>query len=132
MKALRLLPVFVPLLAGPVAAAEPVDYLRDVKPILAKNCYACHGAEKQRSGLRLDTAASLLRGGNAGPAVVPGKSADSLVVKAVTGSGDVKAMPPKEPRLTPAQVAALRAWIDAGAGRHAACLDRRRRPRHRR
>jgi mono/diheme cytochrome c family protein len=107
--------LFLPLLAGPVGAAEPVDYLRDVKPILTKNCYACHGAEKQRSGLRLDTAASLLRGGNAGPAVVPGKSADSLVVKAVTGSGDVKAMPPKEPRLTPAQVAALRAWIDAGA-----------------
>jgi mono/diheme cytochrome c family protein len=115
MKALHLLPVFVPLFAGPVAAAEPVDYLRDVKPILAANCYACHGAEKQRSGLRLDTAAALLHGGNAGPAAVPGKSADSLLVKAVTGADDVKVMPPKGPRLTAAQVATLRAWIDGGA-----------------
>jgi mono/diheme cytochrome c family protein len=103
------------LLAGPVAAAEPVDYLRDVKPILAKNCYACHGAAKQRSGLRLDTAAALLRGGNTGPAAVPGKSADSLLVKAVTGAADTKAMPPKGPPLTPAEVARLRAWIDGGA-----------------
>jgi mono/diheme cytochrome c family protein len=115
MKSLRFLPLLLPLVAGPVAAAEPVDYLLDVKPILAKNCYACHGAAKQRSGLRLDTAASLLRGGNSGPAAVPGKSADSRVIKAVTGTGDLKAMPPKGPRLTPDQVARLRAWIDAGA-----------------
>jgi mono/diheme cytochrome c family protein len=115
MKALRLLPLLLPLLAGPAAAAEPVDYVRDVKPVLAKNCYACHGAEKQRSGLRLDTAAALLRGGNAGPAVVPGKGAESLVVKAVTGADGVKAMPLKGPRLAPDEVARLRAWIDAGA-----------------
>jgi len=115
MKALHYLPLVLPLLAGPVAAAEPVDYLRDVKPILAKSCYACHGAEKQRSGLRLDTAAALLRGGNAGPSLVPGKSAESLVIKAVTGADDTKVMPPKEPRLAPGQVAALRAWIDGGA-----------------
>jgi mono/diheme cytochrome c family protein len=115
MKALRLLPLFIPLLAGPVAAAEPIDYLRDVKPIFAKSCYTCHGAEKQRSGLRLDTATALLKGGNAGPAAVPGKSADSLLIKAVTGADDVKVMPPKEPRLTPAQIVTLRAWIDGGA-----------------
>jgi mono/diheme cytochrome c family protein len=115
MKALRLLPVLLSLLVGRAAAAEPADYLRDVKPVLAKNCYACHGAEKQRSGLRLDTAAALLRGGNAGPAVVPGKSAESLVVKAVTGSDGVKAMPLKGSRLTPDEVARLCAWIDAGA-----------------
>jgi mono/diheme cytochrome c family protein len=115
MKALRLLPLWLSLLAGPAAAAEPVDYLRDVKPILAKNCYACHGADKQRSGLRLDTAAGLIRGGNAGPAVVPGKSADSRVIKAVTGAEGLKLMPPREPRLTPGQVATLRAWIDGGA-----------------
>jgi mono/diheme cytochrome c family protein len=115
MKALALLPLLVTLLVGPAAAAEPVDYLRDVKPILAKNCYACHGADKQRSGLRLDTAAALLKGGNAGPAAVPGKSVESLLIKAVTGADDVKVMPPKEPRLTPAQIATLRAWIDGGA-----------------
>jgi len=51
-----------------VLAADAVDYLRDVKPILAKNCIACHGTAKQRSGLRLDTAKGALAGGNAGPA----------------------------------------------------------------
>jgi mono/diheme cytochrome c family protein len=115
MKEHCLLPLLLLVPAGPVAAAEPADYLRDVKPILAKNCYACHGAEKQRSGLRLDTAAALLRGGNAGPAVVPGKSGESLVVKAVTGADGTTAMPPKGPRLTPAEVAHLRTWIDDGA-----------------
>jgi len=115
MKAFAVLFLILPLLVGSAAAAEPVDYLRDVKPILAKNCYACHGADKQRSGLRLDSAASLLRGGNAGPAVVPGKGADSRIVKAVTGTDGVKAMPPKGARLTPPQVAVIRAWIDAGA-----------------
>src|SRR5262249_28847923 len=50
-----------------------------------------------------------------GPAVVPGKSGDSLLIKAVTGAGDTKRMPPREPHLTAAQVAVLRAWIDQGA-----------------
>jgi mono/diheme cytochrome c family protein len=113
MRLLSLAALCLPLPAA--AAAEPVDYLRDVKPLLAKTCYACHGADKQRSGLRLDTAAAALEGGNSGPAVVPGKSGDSLLIKAVTAADGVSAMPPKEPRLTPQQVAILRAWIDAGA-----------------
>src|SRR5690349_15226623 len=100
MTRLLALPVLLAWSAGALAAAETVDYVRDIKPILATHCYACHGAAKQRSGLRLDTAASALRGGNAGPAVVPGKSAESRLVKAVLGHDDVKIMPPKEPRLS--------------------------------
>ena len=104
------------LVSGPAAAAEPLDYLRDVKPILAQNCVACHGARVQRSGLRLDTAAAALKGGNAGPALVPGKSAESRLIQAVTGSRkDVAAMPPEKPRLPDKQIALLRAWIDQGA-----------------
>src|SRR6266481_5683112 len=103
------------LLAGPVLATEPVDYVRDVKPILAQNCYSCHGAAKQRSGLRLDTAASARKGGNSGPAVIPGNSGASRLFRAVTGADDVKPMPPKEPRLNAKQIATLKAWIDAGA-----------------
>jgi hypothetical protein len=103
------------LLTPPAFAADPVDYLRDVKPILAARCSACHGPDKQRSGLRLDTAAAVLKGGNSGPAVVPGKSGSSRLIQAVTGAADVPAMPPKGPRLAAAEVERLRAWIDQGA-----------------
>jgi mono/diheme cytochrome c family protein len=98
-------------------AVEPVDYVRDVKPLLAKHCIACHGPDKQRSGLRLDTAASALKGGNSGPAIVPGKSGDSRLLIAVSGgTDDVTAMPPKDkPPLSKEEIAVLRAWVDAGA-----------------
>jgi mono/diheme cytochrome c family protein len=103
------------LAPGTAAAAEPVDYLRDIKPILRKHCSTCHGPAKQKSGFRLDTAAALLQGGNSGPAVVPGQSVESRLIQAVTGADDVPAMPPKGPRLTAAQIALLEAWIDQGA-----------------
>src|SRR5437016_528801 len=103
MRFLSILP-FSFLLASPILAAEPVDYLRDVKPMLAQHCYSCHGAAKQRSGLRLDTAASARKGGNSGPAVVPGKSGASRLFLAITGADDVKVMPPKEPRLNARQI----------------------------
>src|SRR4051812_28936950 len=62
-------------LAGPASrGADRVDYERQVKPILRARCYACHGALQQKGGLRVDTARSLLEGGDGGPAVVPGSS----------------------------------------------------------
>jgi hypothetical protein len=103
------------VLTGMAHADPPVDYLRDIKPLLAKHCYECHGATKQRSGLRLDTAAAILRGGDSGPGVIPGKSVDSKLIKAVTGVEGTKQMPPKEPRLDAKQIGLLRAWIDQGA-----------------
>ena len=51
-----------------------VDYVRDIKPVLSKRCYACHGALKQKAGLRLDTAAFMKKGGDSGPAVVAGQA----------------------------------------------------------
>jgi hypothetical protein len=92
-----------------------VEYTRDIKPILAKQCFTCHGPEKQRSGLRLDTAAAALQGGDSGPVIVPGKSGQSKLIKAVTGVVDVIAMPPKGPRLSAADIAVLKTWIDQGA-----------------
>src|SRR5438552_3499617 len=99
----------LPSLALP---AEPVDYLRDVKPLFLKNCVSCHGPDKQRGSLRLDTAASALKGGDTAPAVVPGKAAESLLIKAVTGVEDIKQMPPKGTKLTAQEIAIVRAWID--------------------
>src|SRR5215831_11798958 len=66
--------------------AKPADYLREIKPLLARHCTACHGAEKQKSGLRLDSASFATRGGDSGPAVEPGKSGESLLIQAVTGA----------------------------------------------
>src|SRR5437016_4260465 len=71
-----------PLAAKAAPAAGPVDYLRDVKPILSARCYSCHGALRQKSRLRLDTADLIRQGGKRGPAVVPGKSGDSLLIDA--------------------------------------------------
>src|SRR5262245_4887997 len=104
------------LAAAPVAAAEPpVDYLRDVKPILAKNCYQCHGAKAHKGGLRVDTVTALKEGGDNGPAVVAGKSGESLLIRAVRGEEGVTRVPLKKPELPAEQVAKLKTWIDAGA-----------------
>src|SRR5579871_1945840 len=101
--------------APPLVAAEPVDYLRDIKPVLRERCYACHGALKQKSKLRLDTAALARTGGRRGPAVVPGKATDSLLIERVTDPDETSRMPPEGKPLTEQQIALLRAWIDLGA-----------------
>jgi hypothetical protein len=105
------------LLQALTRAADPVDYVRDVKPLLTKHCIACHGPDKQRSGLRLDTVASALKGGNSGPAVIPHKSGESRLIIAVSGgTDDIAAMPPKEkPPLSKEAIDVLRGWVDAGA-----------------
>ena len=76
------------LAAAAVASADgPVDYTRDIKPILRQHCVACHGAKVTKSKLRLDTAALALKGGSSGPAIVPGKASESLLIDAVKGNG---------------------------------------------
>src|ERR1700722_3887632 len=82
------------------AADQPVDYTREIKPILTRACIGCHGADKQRSGLRLDTAAAIRAGGDSGPAILPGNAKESRLVRAIRGEPGVEAMPPKSPRLT--------------------------------
>jgi hypothetical protein len=109
------LPVSLFVIASPLLAADRVDYVRDIRPILAKHCYDCHGGQKQRSGLRLDTTKGILAGGNSGPGIVPGNSAASKLIKAVTGTDDTKLMPPREPRLSAHEVSLLKSWIDQGA-----------------
>src|SRR5438105_13784026 len=94
--------------AGP--PADAVDYLRDIKPILAGRCYACHGAVKQKGSLRLDTAALVREGGGTGPAVLAGKPSASLLLKRILGEGGQGRMPPPDAgeALKPAQVALIR------------------------
>lgn len=99
----------------PLLAAN-VDYLKEVKPILASRCYACHGGLKQKGRLRLDTAALIKKGGETGPAIVPGKSNDSLLVAHITATKGARRMPPKtdaEP-LKDQEIALIKSWIDQG------------------
>ena len=100
--------------ASPGPAGDAVDYPRDIKPLLARRCLACHGALKQRGGLRLDTAGLMLEGGDGGPAIEPGLADESLLVEKVTGRGGTR-MPPEGEPLTAAEIGLLRGWIDRGA-----------------
>ena len=102
------------------AAAEAVDYNRDVRQILSNHCYACHGPDKAKlqAGLRLDheeTALAELESG--GHAIVPGKSSQSKLIARITSSDEDEIMPPKAAgkRLKPAEIEKLRRWIDQGA-----------------
>ena len=116
-------------LAGPVVAllfaalpsrgAATNDYAA-VEAIFAKHCLDCHAAQDPEGKLVLESFETLMKGGESGPSVLPGKGADSLLVKAVvTGvehDGKKKLMPPgKRAKLTPEEIAVLKDWIDAGA-----------------
>jgi mono/diheme cytochrome c family protein len=92
------------------------DYQRDVLPLFQARCYKCHDARKQQSGFRLDVRSAALRGGESGkPAIVPGRSNQSELIRRVTTAEGSEAMPPGKTRLTPAEVQLLRSWVDAGA-----------------
>ncbi len=102
--------------SAPVFAAESVDYLKEIKPLLSGACYQCHSETQQKHGLRLDTAAFALKGGTNGPAIVPGKSQESLLIKAVKGMAkELPRMPFKKTPLDDEKIALLEKWIDEGA-----------------
>ncbi len=113
--------LFVGALAGWLPAGEApdpraVDYTRDVKPVLSKRCYACHGALQQNAGLRLDTAALMKKGGDSGSAIEPGSSEESLIVEAVTGAQGWRMPPESEGTpLAADEIARIKRWIDQGA-----------------
>ena len=98
----------------PAPAEMQVDFDQHVKPILATKCHACHGTKQQQSGLRLDKRQNALRGGDYGPVIIAGKSAESkLIRKLVSGDGGMQ-MPPTG-ALPAEDIGILRAWIDQGA-----------------
>ena len=105
------------VLTSPAGAADPgIEFFEaKVRPVLVANCYECHStaAKKQKGGLHLDTRDAIRAGGDTGPAVVPGKPADSVLLKAVRQSGELK-MPPKG-KLSDAAAADIEKWIAMGA-----------------
>ncbi len=92
-----------------------MDFSRDVKPILQVACVRCHARGNDKGGFSIETRESLLRGGDTGPAVVPGRSAESFLIDLVSGLEPDMVMPKKGSRLTSDQIGLLRAWIDQGA-----------------
>jgi len=98
----------------PAPANRPVDFSKEIKPIFEASCIKCHGRGRDKGGLRIDTRETLLKGGDSGLAVVPGKSAESLLISLVQGFDPDNIMPKKGTRLTPEQIGLLRAWIDQG------------------
>ena len=95
-------------------SAEDIEFFeKEVRPILVQSCQKCHGDRKQEGGLRLDSPAALLKGGDSGPVIAAGKPDDSLLVEAIGYSGDIK-MPPKA-KLPDEQIVALTKWVKRGA-----------------
>ena len=118
-------PIYLLLALAPVAWAEErpsptpaqIEFFeKEVRPVLAENCYSCHGPKKQKSGLRLDTREFILKGGEVGPVVVPGNPAASRLILSVNHvkQKDVEAMPGEGEKLPTAQIAALTEWVKQG------------------
>ena len=97
------------LLSGVVVAEGTADdYLRDIKPVLKERCYSCHGALKQKSGLRLDTAAAILDGGKEGPIVAPKDPEGSELLARLTHEDSDERMPPEGKPLTKRELEVIR------------------------
>ena len=107
------------LSSGGDRPAEPprkVDFVRDIQPILARRCFACHGPDKGEGGLRLNSregATAVLDSGE--HAIVPAKPDESELLRRVSSQDDAERMPPKDKPLSPEQVSLLRDWITSGA-----------------
>jgi hypothetical protein len=108
----------ISLLSFQCLAGEPaakVDFVKDIKPIFEASCNKCHGAEKPKGELRLDSKVLAMKGGSSGPSILPGKSKDSLLIQRILGLGDEARMPVKSPPLSAEKTALIAAWIDQGA-----------------
>ena len=102
------------------AATDAVDFSAKIAPLFEEHCNDCHAADDPDGELNLETFASLIKGGKAGKVITPGNAQDSLLVKFIEGrsgkEGKNRFMPPgKKEHLTPAEIALIRQWIDAGA-----------------
>ncbi len=104
---------FVVLAASSALAQAPSEFTTQIRPILERACWNCHGESLQLSGLDLSTRASALRGGDSGAAIVPGRAEESRFYRRVAGLEAPK-MPLEGDPLTPEEIAAVRAWIEAG------------------
>ena len=109
-----LLSIGAPSVRAVDTAAEIERFEKTIRPILAQHCYKCHGAAKAKGSLRLDRAEGWLRGGDSGPAIVPGKPNESLLLRAVQHQDAEVKMPPSG-KLADSLIGTLEDWIARGA-----------------
>lgn len=108
-----------PLPVSELNRSTPVEFTTEILPLLKQNCLACHHAKEAEGGLVMETLASIVKGGDSGPGLVAGKSAESLLFMRAVG-GDDPLMPPEDNSvgakpLSPEQLGLLKLWIDQGA-----------------
>jgi hypothetical protein len=101
----------------PASTKKDLTYAKEIKPLFEKTCFKCHGAEKQKGKLRLDSLEAVKKGGENGEVIIAGKSEKSSLVHAIAALDPDMVMPPegKGDPLTKEQVGLVRAWIDQGA-----------------
>ena len=116
MKTLAWFVVVLTFSHGLLAAEGKVDFVKDIKPILDQNCVKCHGEEKQKGKMRLDSRDAALKGGKAGPALVAGNTEKSELFRRINlPKSDDDFMPSEGEPLTKAQIDLIREWINQGA-----------------
>ncbi len=103
-------------LAPTPTAAQLEFFEKEVRPVLADHCYKCHGPKKQKSNLRLDSREFILKGGEVGPVVIPGKPETSRLILAINHAKvkDVEAMPSADDKIPEKAIAALTEWVRQG------------------
>ena len=99
----------------PPPANHPINFSQEIKPLFEASCIKCHGKGRAKGDFQIDSRAILLKGGETGPALVPGQSAQSLIIELVMGFDPDTVMPRKGTKLSREQIGILRAWIDQGA-----------------
>jgi hypothetical protein len=95
--------------------SESISFARDIAPVLAQRCTDCHGNQNPRNGLNLNSISTLMRGGDRGEPVLPGKPAESLLIKKLKGTADGQRMPQRGGPLDDATIAKFEKWIAEGA-----------------
>ena len=106
------------LVCGTAGAATPalLDFFEQrIRPMLATECYECHGAKKQKGSLRVDFREGLLKGGDSGPALVPGNAKKSRLIQSIRHEDPDSEMPKDRPKLSDAVIADFVKWVNQGA-----------------
>lgn len=107
------------LISPTLVLADDLEFYRDVYPFLKGNCISCHNKTTTKADLNMETPELMIKGGESGPSIIPGKSAESLIVAASLHAKDMEMPPPNNKsgavNLTPEQIDTLKLWIDQGA-----------------